>query len=630
MAVMEGIDGPASSDATEPRRRDPYETLVEITERDLIVPHFQPIVDLHHGSALAWEILSRGPAEMPTPDAMFSTAARLGLVHELESACRRAAFKTIAELPSTLSGRRYFLNVSPLVISNQDASEGPLQVELARHGLDKSNFVMEITERESILDYEGFERHIREYVRQGFRIALDDFGAGHSGLVTLVTCSPHFLKLDMSLSRDIHRHAYKQHLLKSLVAFAGSVDATLIAEGVETWEELETLARFGVRFAQGFLLGRPGPIPVEPATSVRQLLRRIMRQFNYREADLNEAVGPLVIRCQTLRERERRGEDVDRMFRKDTGLDHIAIIRGERPTGLITRRSYYAKTGGPVGYHLFQWKPAEESANPAPLIVEDSMSIPSLAKLAMERPAEEIYDPVLVVNAQDELIGSVTIRQLIMRSTSLEVQSAQSCSPLTGLPGNRTIERWILDAVEKQRASIVYADLDRFKEYNDCYGFLRGDEMIRCVARVLGRALARAADGARLGHIGGDDFVIVSSVEVATEHIASICSEFDREKRELFEPADLKRGFFVAVDRQGRTVNVPLVTLSVAVVQGEIVQAMEHPGALAQVAASLKRKVKETTARDGKSSFLFERRRFQAGDDYPLGSSAPTGPISTD
>ncbi len=588
--------------------------------------HFQPIVDLHHGSTIAWEVLSRGPSFMPTPTEMFDTAESLGLAHELETCCRRVAFRTIAALPSALSRRRFFLNVSPYVISSHSPSDGPLPTELARYGLDQPNFVMEITERESIVDYEGFERHLRDYVQQGFRIALDDFGAGHSGLVTLVTCAPHFLKLDMSLSRDIHRHAYKQHLLKSLVAFAGSVDAALIAEGVETWEELETLARFGVRYAQGYLLGRPVPSPTEPATNVRLQLRQIMRQFNYREADLNEAVGPLVIGCQTLREHEKRGEDLDRMFRKEPTLDHVVIVRDERPTGLVTRRAYYAKTGGPVGYHLYQWKPAEEAANPSPLVVEDSMSIPSLAKLAMERPPDEIYDPVLVVNGQGVLIGSVTIRQLIMRSTSLEVQSAQSCSPLTGLPGNRTIERWILEAIAEPGASIVYADLDRFKEYNDCYGFLRGDEMIRCAARVLSRTLALLAGTARLGHIGGDDFVIVSPTEVGTELAQAICSQFDREKRELFEAGDLQRGTFVAIDRMGNTVNVPLVTLSVAVVQGEVVQEMEHPGALAQLASSLKRKVKENTARQGVSGYLFERRRFSASVET-LDPSSPTGPI---
>jgi diguanylate cyclase (GGDEF)-like protein len=615
-----------SSDALAARPRDPHGALREITARDLVTSHFQPIVDLHHGSTIAWEVLSRGPSFMPTPTEMFDAAERLGLTHDLETTCRRVAFRTIAALPPPLNRKRYFLNVSPQVISAQSPKEGPLNVELARYGLEQSNFVMEITERESIADYAGFERHLRDYVQQGFRIALDDFGAGHSGLVTLVTCAPHFLKLDMSLAREIHRHAYKQHLLKSLVAFAGSVDAALIAEGVETWDELETLARFGVRYAQGFLLGRPAPAPAEPATNVRHQLRQIMRQFNHREADLNEAVGSLVIGCHTLREGEKRGEDIDRLFRKEPGLDHVVVLRDERPTGLITRRAYYAKTGGPVGYHLYQWKPAEDAANPTPLVVETSMSIPSLAKLAMERPPEEIYDPALVVDARGCLVGSVTIRQLIMRSTSLEVQSAQSCSPLTGLPGNRTIERWILTAIAEPGASIVYADLDRFKEYNDCYGFLRGDEMIRCAARVLSRTLALLAGSARLGHIGGDDFVIVSPTEVDTALVQEICTQFDREKRELFELADLQRGYFVAIDRKGNTVNVPPVTLSVAIVQGEVIQEMEHPGALAQLASSLKRKVKENTAREGTSGFLFERRRFQTNLET-IDSSSPTGPI---
>jgi diguanylate cyclase (GGDEF)-like protein len=611
-------------------RRDPYEALQEITTNDLVVSHFQPIVDLHHGATLAWEVLSRGPRWMSTPNEMFAAAQELGLLHELEYACRRAAFRTIAGLPPELVHKRYFLNVSPHVLSDRAAMDRLVQVDLAQHGLDKSNFVIEVTERESIVDYAAFEQQIRDYVQQGFRIALDDFGAGHSGLVTLVTCSPHFLKLDMSLSRDIHRHAYKQHLLKSLIAFAGSVDAALIAEGVESWEELETLARFGVRYAQGFLLGRPAPTPIEPAPNIRVQLRRIMRQFNYREADLDEAVGPLVIRCHTLREKEKRGEDIDRMFRRDLALDHVAIVRDERPIGLITRKAYYAKTGGPVGYHLYQWKPAEDAANHAPLVVENAMSVPALAKLAMERTPEEIYDPVLVVDANGQLIGSVTIRQLIMRSTSLEVQSAQSCSPLTGLPGNRTIERWILGAIEHQGASILYADLDRFKEYNDCYGFLRGDEMIRCVARVLTRTLAMSASVARLGHIGGDDFVIVSPVEVGTDLVREICRRFDVEKRELFETSDVGRGYFSAIDRVGKTINVPLVTLSVAVLQGDIIQDMEHPGALAQAAASLKRKVKESTAREGASGFLFERRRFRAVPENVGAADTREIPITTE
>ena len=360
-------------------------TVRAIIDKRLITPHFQPIVDLHHGSVLAWEVLSRGPEWFPSPAEIFAEAESLDLLSQLEEVCRHIALSTISLFPSSLRSRSYFINVSPNSIGDRRLLYGHMQEEIAELGLDQRNFVIEITERESIVDYAAFEQQIRDYVAQGFRIALDDLGAGHSGLVTLVTCSPHFMKLDMTLSRDIHRHSHKQQLVKSLIAFAASVDAALIAEGVETWEELETLARLGVRYAQGYLFARPDGTPPEPSEETRLELRRIMRQFNYRESDLNETVGPLVIRCATIREKEMRGEDVDRIFRHQPTLDHLTILRGEQPIGLITRQHYYLKTGGPVGYHLFQWKPAEELARSAPLIVEDSINVTALAKLAMER-----------------------------------------------------------------------------------------------------------------------------------------------------------------------------------------------------------------------------------------------------
>ena len=582
-----------------------------IIDKRQITAHFQPILDLHHGTVLAWEVFSRGPEVLSSPAEIFAKAEALGVLPELESLCRNITLRTIARLPSPLRSRSFFINVSPSAASDCDLLDRHMRADLARLGLDQRNFVIEITERRSLVDYAAFELQIRHYAEQGFKIALDDLGAGHSGLVTLVSCSPHFMKLDMKLSRDIHRHDGQQHLVKSLVAFSASVDAALIAEGVETWDELETLARLGVRYAQGFLFARPSRVPTGVSDETRLELRRITRQFHYRKCDLNETVGPLAIRCATIREKEERGEDVNRIFRQQPSLDHLTIVRGNQPIGLITRQHYFTKTGGPVGYHLFQWRAAEELTRPAPLIVEDSINVTALAKLAMERPPDEIYDPVIVVDASGSLLGTVTIRQLIMRSTALEVQSAQGSSPLTGLPGNRSIEGWILNALDRRDACVLYADLDRFKEYNDCYGFLRGDEMLRCLARVLSRVLPTLSSEAKLGHIGGDDFVIVSPAAVSAASIEAMCRQFDAARLAMFDPVDVERGHFRATDRRGQDVEVPLVTLSVAVVPCEAVQSADHPGALAQMAASLKRKVKEMTTSSRRSEFLFERRTLR-------------------
>ncbi len=587
------------------------EAVRAIIDTRQVTSHFQPIVDLHNGTVLAWEVLTRGPEFLSSPAEIFAEAKALGLLPKLEEVCRDVALCTIARLPSSLRSRSFFINVSPNAISDAQPINECLRAKLANLGLDQRNFVIEISERESGDDHASMDHQIGYYVEQGFRIALDDLGAGDAGLVKLVTCSPHFMKLDMTLTRDIHRQSRKQHLVKSLTAFAASVDSALIAEGVETWEELGALTRLGVRYAQGFLFARPTRMPADVPEETRLELRRIMRQFSCRESDLNETVGPLAIRCGTMREKEKRGEDVNRIFQGQPSLDHLTILRGERPVGLITRRHYYNMTGGPVGYHLFQWKPAEELSRPTPLIVENSINVTALAKLAMERPLDELYDPVIVVDDVGNLVGTVTIRQLIMRSTTLEVQSARGSSPLTGLPGNRSIESWILGALDQRDAHVLYADLDRFKEYNDCYGFLRGDELIQCVARVLSRVLPTLSPEARLGHIGGDDFVIVSPAVVCAESVEALCRQFDLAKVDLFDPGDVERGYFRATDRRGQEVEVSLVTLSVAVVPCEAVQSAEHPGALAQMAASLKRKVKEMTASSRKSEFLFERRRLR-------------------
>jgi EAL domain-containing protein (putative c-di-GMP-specific phosphodiesterase class I) len=244
-------------------------------DRLRIRPFFQPIVDLSTGRPLGYEVLSRATAPFGSPAVMFRMARELGLLWDLERACRAAAIEGIAGLPPRLRGSRYFLNVSPQILSDSRFVEGYTLGRLRELGLDQDNIVIEITERDTIRDYARFEALIRHYVTQGFHISLDDFGSGHSSLVMLVRSVPHFLKLDQEIVRQVERTPYKQQLVKALAAFNTSVGASLIAEGVETWSELETLMALGVRKAQGFLLARPLPEPAELEPAIRERLGEI-------------------------------------------------------------------------------------------------------------------------------------------------------------------------------------------------------------------------------------------------------------------------------------------------------------------------------------------------------------------
>ncbi|MHB0969995.1 MAG: EAL domain-containing protein [Thermoanaerobaculia bacterium] len=228
-----------------------------------IIPKFQAIVDLEEGRVFAYEVLSRGPWPFESPDALFAAAEREGLSWEVERACRLAALHKIAELQRSMGAARYFVNVSPRWMNDPRFTAGFTLDALGKLGLRQSDIVLEITEQESIRDYPAYEAAIRHYAAQGFAIALDDFGSGHSGIVTLIATRPNFMKLDMQLTRGIHRDAYKRTVLRSLLRLSKELGAALIAEGVESVEEFDTLRELEVRFVQGWLFSRAEEDPRE-------------------------------------------------------------------------------------------------------------------------------------------------------------------------------------------------------------------------------------------------------------------------------------------------------------------------------------------------------------------------------
>jgi EAL domain-containing protein (putative c-di-GMP-specific phosphodiesterase class I)/GGDEF domain-containing protein len=575
-------------------------------ERPRVTSVFQPIIDVISGHPIGMEVLSRGPQGLAEPHRFFARAREEGRLWDLELACLTAAAQNIALLPLDARQVPFFLNVSPESLRDARFQQGAAAIKvLERHGLEPRQVVLEITETGSFGDAEELQEMVRHLAALGFGLALDDFGAGHSGLVTLVNAAPHFIKLDRALVREIHRHSYRQHLVKALVAFAGGVDAQLIAEGVETWEELRVLLRLGIRYAQGYLVARPAPRPPPLSLELEQHRAEAVRALLVGGSEDDERVGSMVIRGTCVPEGSLTTEELDRLFRNTSAMDHVVFVQQERPVALVTRQLFYARTSGPFGYPLLQKKPAELTAQRQPLVVQEGMSITALAKVAMERPPEHLYEPVVVTDEQGRFQGTVTMKQLIGRATELEVREATGANPLTQLPGNRMVERWVRQALATGSFSVIYADLDHFKAYNDRYGFLQGDRLIRFTARLLAESLHLLPAGTQLGHVGGDDFVLVCPSEVAPEALRLLCQRFDEQKAPLFDRHDLERGWFEATDREGASLQVPPVTLSLAVLDGKDLKENEvHPAALSSRSAALKKRVKQMAWRQRASAYL--------------------------
>jgi EAL domain-containing protein (putative c-di-GMP-specific phosphodiesterase class I)/GGDEF domain-containing protein/CBS domain-containing protein len=573
--------------------------------------YFQPIVDLYTGRVFGYEMLVRGSGRLFSPAALFAEADRLDLGWELEYACRRAALNAIAERHEELPGVSFFINVSPNVFTSSGFRNGFTVHALKERGIDGSRIVLEITETTSVSDYTVFDEMIRHYVAEGFHIALDDFGAGHSGLITLVAITPHYLKLDRELVKGIHRNHYKQGLVKHIATFADSVGSHILGEGIETEEELNTLLRLGARYGQGFFFGRPASEPRAPDPEAVHCLARLGKEYRHSYWSLDFSLYRMVVRPETVTPGTMTCNALDLFFSGHNSVSHIVVVdESDHPLTLITRQYFYSLLSGRYGFSVFQRKPVDAIAKRDFLIVEEGTDLRVLSKLAMGRPEDEVYDPVVVVDDEGKLSGTITMKQLLAKAFDVEVKFAVSANPLTQLPGNMVIRVWLEDILHRDIFTIIYADLDKFKEYNDSYGFSSGDDMIKLLAELLQNHVQHFDSVARLGHVGGDDFIVLVEGIVDDEQLLHLCEDFDRKKESLFRQEDIECGCYHALNRIGEEVDVPLVTVSLAVVTNENFLRPPHPGKLGQSVALLKRKIKERNAATGRSGFLRERRVY--------------------
>lgn len=589
----------------------PNEVLLEIIQQERITPYFQPVVDLFNGRILGYEVLARGVPPLESAPSMFEKARQMGLGWYLERVCRNNTFRRIASLPDEIRNGRFFVNVSPYVFNDPRFPECFSPETLAEFGLDQKRVVIEITEAASKVDYGEFQDRIRHYTSQGFNIALDDFGTGAASLVMLVAVTPHFLKLDQSIVRDIHKHNYKQLVLKTLVSFSSGVDTKLIAEGVENMEEMDVLVRLGVRYAQGYLLARPNEDPPEVSAGTLADVRACIRKHSYANVELDKTIMHLVSPACTVHRDELSYSELDRLFYEDRTLDHVVILEDEEICGLVTREHFYMETAGARQKFCLLDPTASSMCKVHPMIVEDRISVTALAKMAMSRRQDDLYDPIIVTDNHGKLTGTVTMKHIISRSAELEVNQAFGANPLTKLPGNRSIQEWIHAALNNGPFSLIYADLGRFKEYNDAYGFIKGDDMILMTARVLREHLYMLEPEAKLGHVGGDDFVIVCSNETPAIACQAICRDFDRERIKYFNAEDVEHGYYFSTDRRGKQVQLPLVSLSLVVINSDSFDEEPHPAFLVGIAASLQKRIKHRFSETGQSGYIIERRQYE-------------------
>lgn len=231
--------------------REKREAVGRVIEEGAFEMAFQPIVDLVSLKTVSLEALCRFRAEpYRTPDKWFNDAAEVGLGLDLELAAIRAALAHFADMPEALD---LSVNASPdLVLS------GRLTAALDHRFLHRTT--LEVTEHARVADYDGLHRELAPLRERGMKVAVDDAGAGYSGLQHIVQIAPDIIKIDMSLTRGIHEDRARRALASAMVFYARETGSSVVAEGVETEDELLTLKILGIAKGQGYLLGKPAPL----------------------------------------------------------------------------------------------------------------------------------------------------------------------------------------------------------------------------------------------------------------------------------------------------------------------------------------------------------------------------------
>jgi diguanylate cyclase (GGDEF)-like protein len=556
-------------------------------------PVFQPIASLSDGSIFSHEALIRGPQNTPfhSPDALLAAAAQENLNFEFENHCVTLALARWGEYNE--SGR-LFVNISADVLIQVLKHRGSeaLIALIGHFGVVPRMLVLEITEYERVENMDYLACVISDIRSAGVSLALDDFGDGRSSLRLWSQLKPEFVKIDKYFTQNISQYADKIKTIQAIQQIAAIFDTALVAEGIETEDDMRVLRDLGIPFGQGYFLGRPNQTPFVHIESLAQNAMRDRRVSVLPELRRVSSAGAMsrfaVIDAPSV-ELVTTNNELAALFISHSKLHAVAVIDGNRPVGIINRAVFmnaYCKL-----YYREVWgkKPCLVHANLAPRLIERRHNVDDLIGILTSDDQRYLMDGFIITD-NGRYVGLGTGEQLVRSVTETRIEAARHANPLTFLPGNIPINQHI-DRLLSSGVDFVacYADLNNFKPFNDQYGYWRGDEMIRLLARL---AVAHC-DPQRdfVGHVGGDDFIILYQSADWHQQCQNIIAKFAELAIALFDEPARAAGGIHADDRYGVPRFFPLTTLSIGAVKvrgGELATAEQ----VASIAARAKHKAK--------------------------------------
>lgn len=557
----------------------------------------QPIVHPVTGVLFGVEALLRGfeKAGYANPQGFFDDAFADDALFFVDTSLREKAiaqFKRIAFHDKLI----LFYNYDPRILEMPDYRPGVTERLMTNFDLRPGQICFEINEKYPIDSHEilkGFTRNMKE---RGIKIALDDFGSGFAGMELFYHADPEFLKFDRFLISRIENDSRKKNICAHLVALCRMQGVTTIAEGIETAAEFSVCKDLGFDLIQGFFIQAP-----ETDTTVLPFIYERIRAAadlgQRRRLNDAELIRREIIPIDTIAIDDDVRVLLDKFHDQQVFNFFPALDDQRRPLGIVHEKTIKQYVYSPYGRELLANKSVTKGLRnfitPSP-VADINTPQDKILEIFLANPDSE--GVVIVQNT--EYFGFLNAKSLLNLIHEKSLALARDMNPLTRLPGNTVIHRFISEALKHAGTFCYFAyfDFDHFKPFNDRYGFRQGDRAILLFAGILRRLVP---PDFLIGHVGGDDFFVgyESAIRCADEVIRvieNLQAGFDHEVKPFFSPEERAQGYYTSTDRENQATKFPILSISAAIVELEPGKKPENPEDISMLLARLKKDAKNS------------------------------------
>jgi len=484
---------------------------------------------------------------------------------------------------------KLFFNIDNRVMMMPDYETGKTLRMLEEYNIPPSSVCFEISEKHEIIN-PGIHSVLQNYHEQGYGIAIDDFGAGYSGVNKMYHAEPDYLKIDRFLVSGIHTDRRKKLIVSNVVNLAHTLGIQVIAEGIECSEELCVCREIGCEFVQGYFIQHPQSdiANISFQNSIIVNLTAEKRQYEGSDRPLIlqqiEQIVPANIETDSV-------EDILECFQKNDSLNFIPLVNAHyEPVGIlkesVIKKYLYSRYGRDLLRNRCFSGHLTDFAEKSP-VCDIGLSIEKVIEIFSLDP----NNFGIIITESGRYRGFLSAHALIAIINEKNIAYARNQNPLSRLPGNIAINQQL--ASLDGNGVVCYFDFDNFKPFNDKFGFRIGDRAILMFADILAR-FASSCD-AFAGHIGGDDFILIRRDVRDINKFKSLVDQyvvrnFCSAAETLYDEESRNRRYILAPSRSGEMTKFGLLTVSCVIVN--LTDSEQNPDSLSQRIAHYKKEAK--------------------------------------